>query len=99
MEGRRDGIVASVNVNALARENVVEVLEGEAGVMTPEKGLALQQLALDAFGVAARGEGLAMAVFLLADGACGSTGGAPRMLRVALLDEGTGRGRGRRGGC
>lgn len=64
--------------------NLVERLEGEAGVVPLEEGVALEELAFDTLCMAAGSEGLPVAVLLVADGAGSGTGGAARMLRVAL---------------
>ena len=101
LKGVGDGIVADVDFDALAGEDGVEVVEVEGRVVALEEGLALEKLALDAFGVAARREGLAMAVLLLAGRACGRAGGAAGVLGVALGAGRGGRARGsgrRRGG-
>ncbi len=87
LEGIADGGVVGVDVDALACADGVEVVEVEEGVVALEEGLALSELALEPLCVAAGGEGLAMAVFLLAGGACGGTGGAARVLGVALGEE------------
>ena len=80
LEGGRDGIIAGVDLNALPGEDSVEVVEVEERVVSLEEGFALEELALDAFGVSTGGEGLAMAVLLVARSARRGAGGAARML-------------------
>jgi hypothetical protein len=73
-----------LELDALGGEDVVERVEREAGDVAAEEGVALEQLVLDALGVAARGERLPMAVLLVADGAGGGARRAAGVLRVAL---------------
>lgn len=75
---------AVVDVDALAGADVVEVIEVEARDVLLEEGGALDDLALDALGVAAGGEGLAVSVLLVALDAGGRAGRALGMLGVAL---------------
>ena len=86
MKSSRDGIVCGVNFDTLTSTDGIQIVEVEEGVLPLEEGLALHELALDALCVAAGGEGLAMAVFLLAWRARGRTGGAAGMLGVALAE-------------
>ena len=79
-----DGIITGIDLDAFAREDIVEVVEIEGGDVALEEGLALEKLALDALCVAARGELMAMAVLLLAEGPGGRAGGAAGVLGVAL---------------
>ena len=80
LESGRDSGVTSVDLDALTGEDGVKVIELKAGDTVLEESLALEKLALDAFGMAARGESLTMAIFLLARGACGRAGGTSWML-------------------
>lgn len=84
MESRGEGLLVDIDLDALAVANLVERLEGEAGVVPLEEGVALEELAFDTLCMAAGSEGLPVAVLLVADGAGSGTGGAARMLRVAL---------------
>lgn len=73
-----------LDIDALAGEDGVEVVEGEGGVMAAQQRGALQELMLEALDMAARGERLAMTILLVALDARRGAGGAPRVLRVAL---------------
>ena len=88
LEGGRNGSVADIDFDALAGEDGVDVIEVKAWDVPLEERFALDKLALDALGVSAGREGLAMAVFLVAGRACGGTGGAAGVLGVALRGEG-----------
>lgn len=72
------------HLDALSSTDLIELVEVKARNMALEKGLALGDLVLDALSVAAGGECLAVAVFLVAWGArCGACSTAG-MFRVAL---------------
>jgi len=72
------------DLDALADENVIKLFELKARVMTPEKGLALGNLLLNALGVSTGCEGLAMSVLLVADGTGCSARCASGVLGVTL---------------
>ncbi len=84
LESGGDGVVTNVEVNALTGEDVVEVIEVKCGVVPLEERFALEELALDALGVATGCEGLTVTIFLVARGAGGCASGEAGMLGVAL---------------
>ena len=84
LEGGRNSSVADIDFDALAGQDGIKVIEVEVWVVSLEERFALEELALDALGVSAGREGLAMAVFLVAGRAGGRAGGAAGMLGIAL---------------
>jgi len=82
--GGEVGGVDGGGVDALAGEVLLDAVHVEVGDVGLEEGLALGEELLHAHAEAAGGEALAVAVLLVADGACGGTGGASGVLRVAL---------------
>lgn len=66
----------AIDLDAVARADVLDGGKGVAGDMALEEGVAEGDLALDVLGVASEGEGLSVSVLLLARDAGGRTGGA-----------------------
>lgn len=65
----------AIDLDSLARANVLDADEGVTGDMSLEEGVAEGDLALDELGVSSGGEGLPVSVLLLAGHAGGRTGG------------------------
>lgn len=80
--GRRRGDCC--NIDSLSGETFIDSIDGEAWNMVLEESSALSKEILDALCVPARGKGLSVSVLLMTDGTRGSTGGAARMLGIAL---------------
>ena len=85
LEGGRNGRGSiGLNLDTLADKDVIDIFHFKARNTASEKGIALGELMFEMFSVATESESLAMPVFLVTGGSGGSTGGASRMLRVAL---------------
>lgn len=80
LEGLCDFVLRGVDVDALAGEYGVEVIDSEAGVMSAQKSLGLEDLPLELLDMATGGERLAVSVLLVALHAGGCAGGASWML-------------------
>lgn len=80
LKGLCDFVLRRVDVDALAGEYGVEVVDSEAGVMSAQKSLSLEDLPLELLDMATGGECLAVSVFLVALDAGGRAGGASWVL-------------------
>ena len=85
LEGTRNGgRYTGLDFDAFTGEEVLQVFHIKARDTAFKKGVTLSELMFKMFGMATKGESLAMPVFLVAGGSGGCAGGASRMLRVAL---------------
>jgi len=76
LEGGRNWRYIGLNFDTLTDEYLLEVFQIKARNTTLENGITLSEFLLEMFGVTAKGEGLAVPVFLVTRSTGGCAGGA-----------------------